>query len=124
MNQDKLNAIVNWWAEAIENPKFDMGDNSLVGQMSESIASGQVKPVSLGEISSFRLYLSEQISKSGVDVLSVDYHPCEALHSAMIHADISLNNAPWKTSMVIEKDLVRVKYGYRASWEVVWSEGS
>ena len=58
-------------------------------------------------------------------VLSVDYHPCDVLHGALIEAGIHASVAstaalPLKTAMWVSARMVRVAHGYGAPQQEIW----
>lgn len=126
-----VRAAVNWWANAIVNPKFDNGDNSMAGGMAFLMAMmvSKKSSISKDQIDIFKKELAdiivEQMESSycGECQLGVDYHPDMLLYSAAQKAGINDDMGfPWKTNMRISKEQVSVSAGYAAPWETIWTK--
>lgn len=123
-----VKVAVNWWANAIVNPKFDNGDDSMAGGGMAFLMAMMVntkKNISDEQVKIFKdelanLIMAEMTSPYGCR-LSVDYNPdyilSAAAEKAGIHNDMGF---PWKTSMNITKEKVSVWAGYGASEEILW----
>lgn len=126
----KYNAIAevcaNWWVEVIKNPKFDAGNDSMAIIVSGMMASSLVQPVDDLQASTFKEYLKEVIMTVLVDddciLLSCDYGPSDILEKVTQAANISLKNFPWKTHMVIRRDMAKVRYGYTSNYVKIYDE--
>lgn len=126
-----VKVAVNWWANAIVNPKFDNGDDSMTGGISLMMAMmvSSKNSITAEQIGTFKKELAntivEQIESSyyGECRLSVDYHPDMLLYSAAQKAGINDDMGfPWKTNMSISKEKVSVSAGYAAPWEELWTK--
>lgn len=123
-----VKATVDWWANAICNPKFDNGDDSEAGGMASFLAmllGNSGEQLSQDSISAFKKHLGESLIKEfeyrdSID-LSVDYAPCSTLASAAEKAGVDTNKFPWKTFMCISKTEVSVRAGYGAKFEKIWT---
>lgn len=111
---EQIDVACNWWADALCNPKFDNGDSSMAGMITQNLAQNCVKPVSEESRNLFIEKFSELLSsKYSCDVyIAVDYHPRCQLAAAMKYAGISVHNAPCKTAMSFDGGGVTVWYGY------------
>lgn len=126
-----VKVAVNWWANAIANPKFDNGDDSIAGGMALLLTMMVNSKSSIGkeQIGIFKKELAEIIvaqmksSWNGECCLGVDYHPDMLLYNAAQKAGINDDMGfPWKTNMCISKDKVSVSAGYAAPWETLWEK--
>lgn len=125
LTDEQIEKMVNWWGDAISQPKFDNGDDSYVGGMASvlanMLASNNVPTAE--QVTTFkdtlRKYLVE-IDFMYDYTLRVDYNPCEVLAKAGDAADIADTRFPWKTTMrVDDKGKVSVYYGYGAKEQVL-----
>lgn len=119
-----IEIATDWWANAIQSPKFDNGDN--INPLLLVMLSGSRKERSADEIKKFKDCLakdiSEEINKYESCSLDVDYHPCPILSKA--GNLIGLNGMidfPIKTNMQISKDSVTVSEGYGAERKTLYS---
>lgn len=111
-----------WWANRLCHPKFDNGDPSMIGGMSQLFASTNVKNITqeqkLKFIDVMTGSLTVQLEKEGVVInLDVDYSPCFALSFLAKQADIPESNFPWKTHMRIQPQSIVARCGYRSEEE-------
>lgn len=120
-----------WWADAIEQPKFDNGDKTFPGIFASLLANDLKKPVSPEQKSLFTAELTDQIERFFEEnptlnqtTLSCDYGPCLRLSEISDAVDISRNNFPWKTTMWIARDSVSVGAGYRAPIEYLYASAN
>lgn len=126
-----VKVAVNWWANAIVNPKFDNGDDSLAGVIVfiSTMMVNSKSSISKEQIGIFKKELADIIvaqmnsSLNGECRLEVDYHPDKKLYIAAQKASINdYIGFPWKTNMRISKDKVSVSAGYVAPWETLWEK--
>ena len=126
-----VKVAVNWWANAIVNPKFDNGDDSVAGEMTFLLAMmvNSKNSISKEQIAIFKKELAQLIIEKmdssfvGECRLGVDFHPDRLLYTAAQKAGIDNNMGfPWKTNMRITKNNVSVSAGYAAPWETLWEE--
>lgn len=123
LNEEQIKAAVEWWADAISNPKFDNGDQTKTGGICMGMAVLLKEGVSEQQVGKFKEELTAQLSDEGIDYvcLNVDYGPCRALSDAMRDAGIAPTNAPWKTDMQFFGDgSIQVSYGYGAPYKQVY----
>ncbi len=118
LTNEQIEAAVNWWANAIRNPKFDDGDDGSGGGMAMMMATLARKSPNEDEIEAFKVALAEELcSNENVAYLglSCDYGPDGTLADALQKAgmDVSL---PWKTNMNFRDGKVSVSHGYRAEY--------
>lgn len=118
--REKAEIAANWWAEIIQRPKFDNGDNSSTGGIASIMASTLTKEISEESINHFKENLTtvidDRLNEEGYKrrfTLDVDYHPCFILCEAAERSGVPLLNFPWKTTMWIEPNSISVSYGYR-----------
>lgn len=115
-----------WWAQKLIKPRFDMGAQSDQEKMLELFATVATKPVGEKQSTVFIDNIKEKIIKylenHNTLCIDVDYAPCNFLAESMEVAGISMNNAPWKTTMWISKPdgEVSVKQGYGAGIDNLW----
>jgi hypothetical protein len=116
-----------WWADVIQSPKFDIGDDSSVqGLYIMLLAEKLVKPVSEESKKRFIEYLSNSIEKElnkgkKTIFIDVDYSPNFILSEAAKIAEISSNNFPYKTIMAVSSNHIEVKYGYTSEFKSLYS---
>lgn len=123
-----VQVAVNWWANAIANPKFDNGDKSASGGMASILAMmlSARNTITEEQVKKFKKELAELIVEQLDDSaytcnLSVDYGPNHILSAAAEKADIPAGmNFPRKTQMTISKDKVTVREGDGASTKILW----
>lgn len=114
LTKTQIEKAVNWWAEVIQNPKMDNGDDSPTGGMVVMLAMMNIEPVTASQVNDFKSSLNKLLETEEHPELSVDYGPSELISKALRDADITASNAPWKTNMWFNNTGVQVKYGYRA----------
>lgn len=127
-----VKVAVNWWANAIVNPKFNNGDDSMDDEVAFLISMmfSSKNSISKEQIDIFKKVLAdiivEQIESSYYREcrLGVDYHPDMLLYSAAKKAGIdgAMGLFPWKTNMCIRKEKVSVSAGFAAPWETIWAK--
>ena len=121
-----VKVAVNWWANAITNPKFDNGDDNMPDMMnflltmlvsSESSINKEQKAIFKKELAQL---IVEEIKTSwyGECSLDVDMMLCSAAQKAGIDEMVF----PWKTKMLITKNKVSVSSGYGAQYKTLWEE--
>jgi hypothetical protein len=118
LSKTQVELAVNWWADAIRNPKHDNGDSSSTGGVTMALATMLSNNVITEEqIELFKQTLTselednENIARYGIHC---DYGPCLSLETAMNSGDIPPIQAPWKTNMRFAEGKVFVSYGYAA----------
>lgn len=120
--QAYINAAVDWWAETIQHPKMDNGDDTLATLM--AMFGGSKRQLTEPELQSFREGLAagitEQMNDVGRCTLSVDYAPDRILGEAGARIGLRQLDFPCKTTMWISKHTVSVCAGYGASEQVIW----
>lgn len=127
---DKICKIAsNWWANAIEHPKMDNGDYSREGRALNLISTIMVQLITIEQQKQFNEELYNEIknilknyNENQSLYLSVDYSPDKYLSEPAKKCNISLNNFPIKTTMVITKHSVKVRYGYSAGFEILYAD--
>lgn len=123
-----VKVTVDWWANAVCNPKFDNGDDSKTGSMLTFMAmllGNSGEELSQDSISTFKKYLGESLMKAFEHCdkiyLDVDYDPCFTLASVANEAGISTRRFPWKTFMEVSKTEISVQAGYSATFKTIWT---
>lgn len=115
-----------FWRYALEDPKFDNGDDSERGFMTAMLANMIPRPqVSEDQWQIFIDHIANVIDSSDGyhRYLSVDYDPDFDLGEAAYAADIELDSKawPWKTStQVTTAGEVEASFGYHAPWVIIW----
>lgn len=118
LTNEQVETAVNWWANVVVNPKFDNGDDSFTGKMTEMLMTRNVKKLSDHQVAVFRNFLTHVVSGFDKDdLLTCDYHPCEQLSLACTASLVPETNIPIKTSMYFRRGGVQVVYGYAAKIE-------
>lgn len=120
-----IKVAVDWWANAIASPNLDNGTDN-IPMFLFSAAANSGKTFSKKEINLFKRTLAKEIEQEMRKwqrcILSVDYHPCQAL--AVAGEKIGVNSMmgyPWKTTMQISESEVKVSAGYGAGYENLWT---
>ncbi len=118
----QINAAVEWWGKALEDPKFqtirpdDTSEGSRPAGMAELMASAAHKKPGEDNIRKFKEALREKLlgPDGGAVRLSVDYGPCRDLAECLEATDNSqgISSLPWKTSMHFRDGGVQVSCGY------------
>ena len=120
LTEKQIELAVNWWGEALRNPKFQtlsQGERSDPGSrpaaMAEIMAKAFHKEPPQDIIEQFKKALAEKL-KAGNTYLSVDYHPSKTLADALEEAGADGGmRLPWKTHMNFNEDgSVEVACGY------------
>lgn len=113
-----------WWSEVVGNPKFDNGDNSVVGLLVNASNTSNVEFVTEEQVVRFRECLAQlvdaEFEKGLACILTVDYSPNLHLQKAAKECGISQNNFPHKTTMWVYEGYVSVSYGYGADEEILY----
>lgn len=121
----QVEAAVSWWAAALRDPTFRLGDSSVQTIMAETLAARARRP-SAEQVQKFADALRATLQKGmGAmkykgDKLWVDYDACEELRDALTQAGLDGKNItllPWKTSMKFANGGVQVSCGYGAEWK-------
>ena len=116
LTEKQIELAVEWWAKAIDNPKFDHGDGSAGGSFVQALAMQNKTEVTEDQLSVFKKSLAATLRKEDKrNGLHSDYGPGRLLAEAMTEAEISHTNSPWKTNMHFREGRVEVSYGYGAS---------
>lgn len=117
-NAGQIKKAVDWWVNAIKNPKHDNGDTSVHGGFARAFATLGVTEINDEQIEIFKNELTEllQSQEEAKWGLHVDYNPDVLLNRAMEKAGIGELNAPWKTNMNFRDGKVLVSHGYGADW--------
>jgi hypothetical protein len=122
MNKEVAQVAAAWWADQLNSvPKMDNGE-AMHGIMAQMAASGK-PPLSAAQVEEFRHQLENAINAAPVQrvCISVDYGPDMTLRQAGASAGIDLDyRLPWKTTMWIENDVIKVSSGYRAPIEQLY----
>lgn len=120
-----INAAVNWWAEAIQHPKMDNGDDGLATLMMMFGGCTSSRQLTEADLTTFRETLTAGITalmdRMGRATLSVDYGPDRTLGEAGGAIGLGQFDFPCKTTMWITENEVSVRAGYGAPEQVIWS---
>lgn len=120
-----INAAVNWWAEAIQHPKMDNGDDGLAMLMMMFGGRTSSRQLTEADITTFRETLTagivELMERTGYATLSVDYGPDRTLGEAGDAIGLGQFDFPCKTTMWITEIKVSVRAGYGAPEQIIWS---
>lgn len=122
-NHENINAAVNWWAETIQHPKMDNGDDQLAMVM--MMFGVRKHQYTTEQIQKFREVLTsglvKEMDRMGRATLSVDYDPDRLLYEAGKAIGMGQFDFPCKTTMWITDTEVSVRAGYGAPQKVIWS---
>ncbi len=125
--QKNINAAVNWWAEAIQHPKMDNGDDGLAMLMMMFGGHTSSRQLTAPELQTFREKLAGNIAYEMTRrqnpnlTLSVDYGPDRILGEAGAAIGLGQFDFPCKTTMWITETEVSVRAGCGAPEQVIWS---
>ena len=104
---------VQWWADALQSPRFDMGGNSelsfalqQLGMLKNKNQQASEEPIMIFKTTLAESIL-EEIEKWGNCELRTDYQPDQILYEASKKAKLELS-FPWKTRMNITEECVSV----------------
>lgn len=118
-----------WWSDVIENPKMDNGDTTNSGTMAMLLLKLHTPKITPEQQKQFKQELYEEIKNTIKDYddtqimwLDVDYGPNKYLSEPAKKCNISLNNFPIKTTMQINKHVVKVRYGYTSEYETLYAD--
>jgi len=132
----EIEAAVNWWVDILKgNPNHDNGES--LQSIFANLCARTLKPLSEEKIYTFRLSLTEGITKrieklghdpnnpmwgSSLRCFGTDYHPDVVLAEAAEKAEIDAISLrfPIKTLMWINPGEVTVSRGYGAKSEVIY----
>ena len=122
INEIQIDKAVNWWASAIQNPKFNITDDKHVTfntAFTESLMSFGVKTLAPDKVELFKQVLrsklqSEAFQNLVIHRLITDYGPEDELWEAFNESGVSMLNCPSKTRMYFKDGKVTVCYGYGA----------
>lgn len=122
---ENINAAVNWWAEAIQHPKMDNGDDNLAMLLTMFGGRTSRRQLTEADLQTFREKLtggiSEQMEDRGRVTLSVDYGPDHILGEAGAAIGLGQFDFPCKTTMWITETEVSVSAGYGAPQQTIWA---
>ena len=123
-------AAAKWWRRALEHPRYDNGDNSVMGAIVMMMAMMANQEKSPEVLDQFEVELASDLEKRLEDCsdygvsLGVDYNPDQILWSAAERTGMDWrenSSWPWKTHMWVKSNEITVSAGYRAPTEVIWS---
>lgn len=128
---ENVNVAVNWWAEAIQHPKMDNGDDGLASLMVMLGGCTGGRQLTKAELQTFRERLADIIVRELKEhpaedyprfevVLSVDYGPNRLLGEAGDTIGLGQFDYPCKTVMWVSETEVSVRAGYGAPMRVIW----
>ncbi len=114
-----------WWAEAIVEPQHDNGDKSDLGFFAMVLAEFSSDMVEVESVNKFIEMLSKHIevelNSEYEIILACDYSPCRILDEAAKGAGIPHYNFPWKTTMWIGNNSIKVRHGYSSGIKYLYS---
>ena len=124
-----VETAVNWWINQFTGTRNggSVGDdlNSFFIMLMADKVFSQTS-VDEKQLSIFRQILSnelmDELSKGMEPKLQVDYGPTDILDDAMTQAGISGSKAPFKTSMVVGVNSVKVSAGYGAKYVEIYDK--
>ena len=117
-----------WWANKIQRPRFDNGDNSkeseIAGFLALLLASDSRKDLDDEKIENFKNVLSTKIQleliERGICQLDVDYYPEGVLYDAAVEVSVSEDLFPWKTCMRVTNETIEVQEGYGKPYKEIY----
>ena len=122
MKKETAKKAAKWWADHLRgNARLDNGDRSETGAMTLVLATilqaKEKEKQSAEQIDRFEAELTKVLlkEKGNYVTVGVDYDPDYLLCVAAELAELPLGGAtlPWKTTMWIEDDSVKVRLGYQ-----------
>ncbi len=123
LTKKQIETAVEWWGNAITNPKFDNGASDPANLMAAAMARMLKTSISEKKIQAFKAELSKLIKNADHNYhLSCAYGPDVILGKAMKAALIPYSQAPWKTNMDFRDGKVTVSYGYGAERKQLYPE--
>lgn len=133
--KEQIEVAAKWWADQFRHgTKQDNGDGmttilaTVIGSRIETASKADAFEAALKELLPdhlLRCWTPEDPScGSSLRCLSCDYGPCQLLQEAAHRAGIDpfCPPFPMKTVMWINPDSVRVKHGYGAPDQVLWTK--
>lgn len=121
-------AAAEWWATAIQAPRFDNGDTGmgslLAGALATMVAANQPAPsdhAQRGFVVSLAARVETMLRRGDYCSLGVDYGPDANLANSAEDAGLSTARFPWKTNMWVTPDRITVSAGYGAAEKLVWA---
>lgn len=119
LSETQIDAAVEWWGKAFENPKFqtlrpdDSSEGSRPAGMAQLMATAAHETPTADSIVKFKDALREKLQLGEVR-LSVDYGPSLELAKCLEAAGggKGISSLPWKTSMRFDGEGVQVACGY------------
>lgn len=127
MASEAAKAAAKWWGDRMRKPGVpDNGDRSEAGGMTAMLAVLTQRPVEADAVAKFEEALAakidESLTRGGSCYLGVDYHPGPILSECAEAAGVNpgMGGWPWKTSMHVDPESVRVAPGYRAEFQTIY----
>ncbi len=123
-----INRAADLWVEMLKNPRYDNGDSSFVGAVTQALAEMGAKNNTDQTLARFKTELVRILSgphkwrtkeypgrpseefEEVFQTLNVDYNPNTPLADAASAAGLDMQ-FPWKTSMYLENDYLLVSAG-------------
>ncbi len=126
--EQAIDAAVNWWCDVITHPRFDCGDKSETGATMNLLGTilSSKNRITPEQIERYKPLLKESINtqweREGgkLIVVASDYGPDYTLLVPAQTVGIDECVFPWKTTMWIYIDAVKVSGGRDAGIEVIW----
>jgi hypothetical protein len=118
MQEQTAKRAAKWWADFLRNgAPLDNGDASAAGAMAVALWLITQQQYNNDDADKFEAALADRLSNANeweVDGFGCDYHPDMLLRDAIETAGISVGMAdlPWKTTMWIRGDTIKVSCGY------------
>lgn len=120
-------AAADWWTRAIENPRFDNGDDSAQGGMAIALAVLGNKPKAAVTLEKFRESFVARLkadfeANRAPRIISVDYGPDSWLQEVaeLAGCGTGITDWPWKTIMRLNDGRVEVSAGYCAEYKTIF----
>ncbi len=122
MKEETAKKAAKWWGDQLRgSSKLDNGDNSLTGVntflLAAMLQEKEKQKQSTELVDAFEEELTKALLKDNPSWgFGVDYHPDAILSDAADAAKLPLGmtTLPWKTTMWIQDDKVKVRCGYGA----------
>lgn len=118
-----------WWMNTLVHTKYDngSGDDSLYTQALVMLGRKnldsdiiQLFCKELKDKIKTELELLKAINSTSCYILSCDYGPCQTMQSIAQKYGIPNSNFPFKTTMWIGTNYIKVKYGYSSNIEIIY----
>lgn len=128
LDEAAVAAAAKWWADKYRSPVVIMNNGEPIASALGTSLANSEPHANAGQADAFQGLLHVAIAvhlaktEDSHMYLGVDYHPDRTLTEACEAAGVSLRRLPWKTSMFIDRGVVKVREGYGADSRQIFPE--